>query len=120
MNRRVFILEAGKAVPAVVGALYIIGCSSSPTSPSTSASITAVSTVSNGHTHSVGIPASDQMQAVAMTYTSSTDSAHNHQVTLSASQLSTLAAAGTVTVTSTISTVTGNHTHDFTFVGKKA
>ncbi len=121
MNRRVFVLEAGKAVPAIAGALYLIGCgSSSPTSPSATADITAVSTVSNAHTHTVGVPASDQMKAVATTYTSSTDSAHNHQVTLSASQLSTLAAAGSVTVTSSSSTVTGNHTHDFTFQGKKA
>jgi hypothetical protein len=54
-----------------------------------------------------------------MTYTSSTDSAHNHMVTLTAGQLSTLAAGGSVTVTSTSSTVTGTHTHDFTFQGKK-
>jgi hypothetical protein len=40
-------------------------------------------------------------------------------VTLTASQLSTLGSGGSVTVTSTSSTVTGNHTHDFTFQGKK-
>jgi len=41
-------------------------------------------------------------------------------VTLSAAQLSTIASGGSVTVTSTQNTVTGNHTHDFTFQGKKA
>jgi len=41
-------------------------------------------------------------------------------VTLTATQLSTLASGGAVTVTSTLSTVTGNHSHDFTFQGKKS
>jgi len=40
-------------------------------------------------------------------------------VTLTASQLSTLASGGSVTVTSTLNTVTGTHTHEFTFQGKK-
>ena len=121
MNRRVFVIEAGKAFPAVVGALYLIGCSdNSPSSPSATADITSVSTVNNAHTHTIGVPASDQMKAVTTTYTSSNTSAHDHQVTLSASQLSTLASGGAVTVTSTNSAVTGNHTHDFTFQGKKS
>jgi hypothetical protein len=41
-------------------------------------------------------------------------------VTLTASQMSTLGAGGAVTVSSTNSTVTGNHSHDFTFQGKKS
>ena len=53
------------------------------------------------------------------TYTSSTSSAHDHMVTLTANQLSTLASGGSVTVTSTVSTVTGTHQHDFTFQGTK-
>ncbi len=65
------------------------------------------------------VPASDQLHPTDNTYTSSTDSAHNHMVTLTASQLSTIASGGSVTVTSTSSTVTGNHTHNFTFQGKK-
>jgi hypothetical protein len=120
MNRRVFILEAGKAVPVVIGALYIVGCSSSTTSPSATADIQATSTTSNGHSHSAGIPASDQMKAVATTYTTSNVLAHDHQVTLNASQLASLAAGGSVTVTTTSSATTGVHTHDFTFIGKKS
>jgi hypothetical protein len=119
MQRRVFLIEAGKAFPVVAGALYLIGCGSSVTAPSDVASISSVSTVVNAHTHSVGVPASDQLHPTTTTYTSSTDSAHNHTVTLTANQLSTLAASGSVTVNSTNSTVTGNHTHDFTFQGKK-
>ena len=120
MQRRVFLIQAGKAVPAVAGAIYLIGCGDSTVAPSNVASISSVSTTVNAHTHEVGIPASDQMKNAATTYTSSSTSAHDHMVTLSANQLTTLAQGGTVTVTSTNSTVTGNHTHDFTFVGKKA
>lgn len=120
MQRRIFLIEAGKAVPAVAGALYLIGCGDSTVAPSAVASISSVSTTVNAHTHSVGVPASDQMKAVQVTYTSSATSSHDHMVTLSASQLTTLGQQGTVTVSSTSSTVTGNHTHDFTFVGKKA
>jgi len=119
MKRRVFILQAGKAVPAVAGAVYLIGCGDSTVAPSNVASISSVSTTVNAHTHEVGIPASDQMKATATTYTSSSTSAHDHMVTLNANQLTTLGQGGSVTVTSTSSTVTGNHTHDFTFQGKK-
>ena len=120
MKRRVFIIEAGKAFPVVAGALYLLDCGgNSTTSPSAVADISSTSTVVNAHTHSVGVPAADQLHPATTTYNSSTDSAHNHMVTLTASQLSTLASGGSLTVTSTLSTVTGTHTHDFTFQGKK-
>jgi uncharacterized lipoprotein YajG len=120
MQRRTFLIEVGRAFPVVAGALYLAGCGSSPTVPSDVASISSVSTTVNGHTHTVGVSASDQLHPADTTYTSSTDLSHNHMVTLTASQLSMLAASGSVTVTSTSSTVTGNHTHDFTFQGKKS
>ena len=41
-------------------------------------------------------------------------------MTLTAAQLASIASVGSVTVTSTASTVTGNHQHDFTFQGKKS
>jgi hypothetical protein len=119
MKRRVFVIEAGKAFPIVAGAVYLIGCGSSTTSPSNVADVSSTSTSVNSHTHSANVPASDQMHPASTSYTSSTDAAHNHLVTLTASQLSTIASGGSVTVTSTSSTVTGNHTHDFTFQGKK-
>src|SRR5215510_6119509 len=120
MKRRVFILQAGKAVPAVVGAIYLVGCGDSTVAPSTVAAISSVSTTVNAHSHTVGVPASDQMKGATTTYTASSSLNHDHMVTLTASQMVTLGQQGTVTVTSTSSTVTGNHTHDFTFVGKKA
>ena len=119
MNRRVFVIEAGKAFPVIAGALYLIGCGSS-TSPSAVADVSSTSTNVNGHTHSINVPASDQMHPTDTNYTSSNDAGHTHVATLTASQLSTLAAGGAVTVTSTSSAVTGAHTHAFTFQGKKS
>src|SRR5229473_380524 len=110
MERRVFVIQAGKAFPVVAGALYLIGCGSSTTSPSATADISSTSTVVNSHSHSANVPASDQLHPANTTsYASSTDSAHNHMVTLTVSELSTLASGGSVTVTSTVSTVTGSH-----------
>src|SRR5262245_17603385 len=118
MYRRTFVIEAGKAFPVVIGALYVIGCGSS-TAPSAYAAVSATSTTVNGHNHTVGIPASDQQQPADTTYTSSSTLDHTHMVRLTASQLSGLGLGGSVTVTSTSSPVTGNHSHDFTFTGKK-
>jgi hypothetical protein len=119
MDRRTFVIEAGKAFPVVIGALYVIGCGDSSTAPSAYASVSATSTTVNGHTHDVGISASDQQKPVDTTFTSSSTLNHTHMVTLSASQLASLGLGGSVTVTSTVNTVTGSHSHDFTFIGKK-
>jgi len=111
-------IEAGKAFPAIVGALYVFGCGS-PTSPSGVADVTSTSNVVNGHTHTANVPSSDQLHPADTTYTSSASLSHTHMVTLTTAQLTILASGGSVTVTSTASTVTGNHQHDFTFSGKK-
>jgi hypothetical protein len=73
----------------------------------------------NGHNHSATISASDQQKPSDTTYTSSSTLKHTHMVTMSADQLASLGSGGSVTVTSTVSTTTGNHSHDFTFTGKK-
>src|SRR5262249_39213158 len=78
MDRRVFVIEAGKAFPVVAGALYLIGCRGSSTSPSAVADVQSTSTVVNSHTHTANVPASDQLHPASTTYTSSTDSGHNH------------------------------------------
>jgi hypothetical protein len=83
------------------------------------ADIIANSSLVNGHRHTVGVSASDQRHPVDRTDTTSTSFAHTHHVTFTASQLATLASGGSVTVTSTVSTVTGTHSHDITFHGKK-
>jgi hypothetical protein len=120
MNRRVFIIEAGKAVPVVAGAIYLVGCSgNSSTSPSATATVQASSTTANGHSHTASFAASEESRTSSNTYTSSNVQGHDHQVTLSVAQFTSLAAGGSVTVGSTTSAVTGVHSHDFTFVGVK-
>ena len=61
MDRRVFVIEAGKAFPVVAGALYLIGCGGSSTSPSAVADVQSESTTVNSHTHTENVPASDQL-----------------------------------------------------------
>jgi len=119
LERRTFVIKACTAFPVVVGALYLIDCGGGPTTPSSVAEVTSDSTVVNGHSHTANVPASDQLHPASTTYTSSTASAHNHMVSLTADQLSTIASGGSVAISSTASTVTGNHRHDFTFQGKK-
>src|SRR4030095_874178 len=119
MERRTFVIEAGKAFPAVIGALYVIGCGDSSTAPSAYASVQATSTVVNAHSHTANVPASDQQKPADASYASSTALDHTHMVTLTASQLSNLGLGGSVTVTSMVSTVTGSHSPDFTFIGQK-
>ena len=57
MDRRTFVIEAGKAFPVIAGALYLIGCgSNSPTTPSSVADVTSTSTVVNAHSHTANAP----------------------------------------------------------------
>ena len=71
MERRVFVIQAGKAFPVSPVGLYLIGCGSSTTSPSAVAEISSSSTVVNSHSHSVGVPASDQRHSANTTPSSS-------------------------------------------------
>ncbi len=103
-------------VPAVLQA-----CSSSPPDgPSNSCAGTdPLSTVNEGHTHSVCVPTSDMTNppAAGATYTSSNDGNHTHTITLSAAQLSMIASGQSVHVTSSsdVDPKTGlAHTHDWT------
>jgi hypothetical protein len=103
-------------VPAVLQA-----CSSSPPdSPHNSCAGTdPLSTVNEGHTHSVCVPTSDMTSppATGAIYTSSNDGSHTHTITMTAMQLSMVASGQSVTVTSTsdVDPKTGvAHTHDWT------
>lgn len=103
-------------VPAVLQA-----CSSSPSDgPSSScAGADPLSTVNEGHTHSVCVPTSDMTNppAAGATYTSSNDGSHTHTITLSAEQLSLIASGQSVAVTSSSDVDPKTqvaHTHDWT------
>jgi hypothetical protein len=104
---------------ATVGAFVVPGCGSTTSPSSTVADLTVTSTVVNGHSHTVNVSSGDQLHPADMTYTTSSTLGHTHTVTLTASQLASIASGGTVTMTSSSSAVTGIHTHDFAFQGKK-
>ena len=76
----------------------------------------ATSTVVEGHSHEICVPASDLESgiSVALLYTTSTDQGHTHQITLSREQLESLTNAGTIEVTSTVAF---GHRHAFTLIG---
>jgi hypothetical protein len=101
------------------GALYLGACGDSAVAPSQVADLSATSTVVNAHSHTINISSSDQMKPADTTYTTSSSAGHTHTVSLTASQLTSIAAGGTVTVTTSANATTGNHTHDFTLQGKK-
>lgn len=122
MNRRRFIIEAGKAFPIVAGAFYIVGCDSNTDGATSSKTgnnsstqfltLNAVSTVVAGHSHSAAIPIGDLNSATGKSYESSSSNSHKHMVSLSAAQLGTISTGTAVTVVS--SNFTG-HAHQFTF-----
>lgn len=123
MNRRRFIIQAGKAFPIVAGAVYVVGCDSNDPDNSDSGNnngnnggqpttLRVVSTVDAGHSHSAEVPLSDFNSASNKSYQTSNSGGHVHSVTLSVAQLTTIGGGGIVTVTSTDS---GGHTHGFTF-----
>ncbi len=122
MNRRRFIIEAGKAFPIVAGAIYVVGCDSSSDGNNISnngndggdqlMTLSAVSTHVAGHSHSATIPLSDLDSAAQKSYQSSNADSHTHTVTLSVSQLGIISAGSPVTV---LSSNSGGHSHEFTF-----
>lgn len=112
-------LDLKRLVLILAVAVAVVRCGSSTTAPSSVADLSVTSTVVNAHSHTINATASDQLHPADTTYTTSNAMGHTHTLTLTAGQLSSIAAGGTVTVTSSMSTTTGSHTHDFTFQGKK-
>lgn len=121
MNRRHFIIKAGKSFPVVAGAMYLAGCDSSSMDGGSSDSpndepnvmvIRATSTFDAGHSHSTEIPETDLSSTSNRTYSSSSSGGHSHQVSLTSAQLNTIGDGGEVTITSSDD---AGHTHRFTF-----
>jgi hypothetical protein len=77
-----------------------------------------LSTVNEGHTHSVCVPTSDMTSppATGAIYISSNDGSHTHTIMLTAEQLSSIASGQSVVVTSTSDVDPKTkvaHTHDW-------
>jgi hypothetical protein len=107
-------------VPVVPAALQACSSSSPNEQQGPSCAGTAdLSSVNDGHTHSVCVLTSDMTSppAAGVTYTSSNDGNHTHTITLTSAQLSAVASGQSVKVTSTsdIDPATNMaHTHDWT------
>jgi len=118
MDRRRFIIEAGKAFPIVAGAIYVVGCDANSDGNNgndggdQTMTLSAVSTLVAGHSHSATIPISDLDSAARKSYQSSSADSHTHTVSLSVSQLGIISSGSSVTVTSSNSV---GHAHQFTF-----
>jgi hypothetical protein len=121
LNRREFLTTAAGGFVTLLLTPVISACGSESTSGTSSTTNSTTpgcdgagetSTVSQGHTHSLCVPASDldSPSASGATYLTSITEGHQHMVTLTQAWL--MAVAGGAKVTVTTSTMDG-HTHDF-------
>lgn len=115
MNRKVFLQSIGGLLISLP-IILVLGCSSSdddtPT-PTTSGNCDngAAGTISSNHGHSLSVSANDVQAGIEKTYTIQGTSVHDHSITLTAANFTTLASGQALGVTST----TGDgHTHIIT------
>ena len=124
LNRREFLTSTGSGIVTLLLTPILAACGSDdsggtstsvvPTTPTPTGCDGAgeTSTEVDGHTHTLCVPASDLTSPPAggATYSTSIDAGHDHAVSLSQAQLTTVENGGSVNVTTT--TVSG-HTHGF-------
>ncbi len=116
MKRRTFLIRTGEGAIVAPLALFAVSCSSDSNNDPTGSGPSGFNVGSSntaGHTHSVTVLFRDLdgPPAGGVTYTSTTSGTHNHRITLTQEELTTVANGGSVTVTSTND---GGHTHDWT------
>jgi hypothetical protein len=127
IDRRQFIMVAGRSIPITIGVPYLVACSTDaepmtgPSDPdndptndpnNSNSVVTAVSTVDAGHSHNASIPESDVASTQGKSYGASSASGHVHTVTFTAADFETLRTTGQVTI---LSSSDAGHTHSFTF-----
>jgi hypothetical protein len=100
----------------ILSLLALAACGSDEDTLAGCDGVGAVSSVNDGHSHTVCVPAADlaRRPTVSILYTTSLVMGHTHQITLTPEQIATLAEAGTVEV---ITTVDAGHSHTFTLGG---
>lgn len=116
MTRKEFLRAGFGSLASVLAASGLTGCGSSPYSPSTSTSRTFTSTSVNGHTHTFTIQKADVQTppASGISGNTSTSSGHMHSFEMTQTQLQTVMGGGSVVITTGISSVGGDHSHDIT------
>jgi hypothetical protein len=99
----------------LLGTAVLAACGGGDDGPSIDAPAAAsctmngtVATINGNHGHTLTIPAADVSAGAERTYDITGTSPHSHMVTVSAANMATLAANGTVQVTSTSGSA---HTH---------
>lgn len=119
MNRNVFLKKLGGALVALP-IISLIGCSSdddvTPTPPAVSTGNCnngATGAIGTNHGHSLAVSAADVQAGVQKTYTIQGTSGHDHNITLSVANFTTLSTGTSVSVNSTAG---GGHTHSVNVV----
>jgi hypothetical protein len=121
IDRRQFIMVAGRAVPIAIGVPYLVACGSDPIAgPNTPGTpdtpnntvITSISTVEAGHSHNASLPVNDVSSTQGKSYGATSASGHVHTVMFTAADFETLRTAGQVSI---LSSSNSGHTHSFTF-----
>jgi len=120
VDRRLFIMVAGRAIPIAIGVPYLVACRDSAdpiTGPDDSNDnnnnvIRSISSVNAGHSHTATIPETDVASTLEKSYGSSSTSGHVHTVTFTQADFDTLRTAGQVTIESSSNS---GHQHSFTF-----
>jgi hypothetical protein len=109
MDRRSFLVRIGGVMIAVPAALAV-ACGGDDDNPDAISGQTSFGITSDGtgapHDHVLTVQCADLDNASNVTYQSSEASGHDHRVTLSPEQLTSIAAGTAVTVT-----ITDGHTH---------
>lgn len=117
MDRKEFIKKAG-ALFISIPVITTLSCSSDDSDPAPSGGNNqgnctngTNSAISSNHGHSLTVSTADVQSGVERTYTIQGTSGHNHDVTITAANFTTLSSGQTIQVTST----SGNgHTHAVT------
>ncbi len=117
MTRKEFLKMMGAGSLVGVGAILAAKCSSS-SSPSTGGTTKDfTSTTTNGHSHTFTMNQSDitSPPSGGITRDTSVSNYHSHSVTISQSDLQAMNSGASKTITTSVNSYGGDHTHDFTF-----
>jgi len=118
MTRKDFLRTGFGGLAGVLASAGLMKCGSSPTSPTPTTSKTFTSTSVNSHSHTFTIQNADVQSPLAagISGDTSSSSGHTHTFAMTQAQLQSVMGGGSVVITSGISNVGGNHTHDFTII----
>jgi len=118
MTRKDFLRAGIGSLATVLVSAGLMKCGSSPTGPSSMTSRTFTSTSDNGHSHTFTIQNTDVQSPPAAGISGNTSSSggHSHSFAMTQAQLQSVMGGASVVITSGVSSVGGNHTHNFTII----